>query len=62
MAAFSSCFSCNEVSPRRDEKATTCPLCGSAKGEVLSAERVALGGAGLFALVCALRNYFVGVK
>jgi hypothetical protein len=49
MADFFSCFSCNKVSPRLDEKATTCPLCGSANVEVLPAERIKQGlDAGVF--------------
>jgi hypothetical protein len=49
MADFFSCFSCSKVSPRLDEKATTCPLCGSDNGEVLTAERVRQGrDAGVF--------------
>lgn len=49
MTDFFSCFSCNKVSPQFDGKTPTCPLCGSANGEVLPPERVKPGlDAGVF--------------
>ena len=36
---FYHCFSCHKVAPLLDRTEKKCPLCGSAKGEVISNQR-----------------------